>query len=164
MMHSCFLFSEAGLPGFKAMKSCSVGDALCCPEGANMNELASSLWGIFPPCPTVALFDSQSALPTPHHARRWFPYPHAANTLFPPGCGQASLQAVSFSLWQVFQQNWGKWHVGTWIPVLFSTTATSVTGNFAVLQWVLMSVTISTCITLHNYLLKCSRNLSAVQA
>lgn len=43
---------------------------LCCPEGANMNELASSLWGIFPPCPTVALFDSQSALPTPHHARR----------------------------------------------------------------------------------------------
>lgn len=60
--------------------------------------------GFFPPCPTVALFDSQSALPTPRHARWWFPYPHAANTLFPPGCGQASLQAVSFSHWQVFQQ------------------------------------------------------------
>lgn len=121
--------------------------------------------GFFPPCPTVALFDSQSALPTPHHARRWFPYPHAANTLFPPGCGQAYLQAVSFSLWQVFQhKNWGKWHVGTWTSVLFSTTTTSVTGNFAVLRWVPMSVTISACIALHKYSLKCSGNLSAVQA
>lgn len=33
------------------MKSSSVGDALCCPEGANMNELASSLWGLFSPLP-----------------------------------------------------------------------------------------------------------------
>lgn len=29
------------------MKSSTVGDALCCPEGVNMNQLASSLWGFF---------------------------------------------------------------------------------------------------------------------
>lgn len=88
------------------MKSYTVGDALCCPEGLNMNQLASSLCG-FPPHPpppatSIALFDSPSALPTACSARRWFPYPHAANTLIPPGYVQLSLQAVSFLLWQVF--------------------------------------------------------------
>lgn len=72
--------------------------------------------------------------------------------LFPSHIGKSS------------NKNWGKWHVGTWTSVLFSTTATIVTGNFAVLWWVPMSVTISACIALYNYLLKCGENLSAVQA
>lgn len=37
------------------MKSSTAGDALCCPEGVNVNQLASRLWGFSPPPPPALL-------------------------------------------------------------------------------------------------------------
>lgn len=50
--------------------------------------------GVFPPCPVWF------SLPTPHHAKRWFPYPLAANggrhpsKLFPSCFGKSSITRV----------------------------------------------------------------------
>lgn len=138
------------LTWFKTREVIHCGGCSVLSWGSKREPARFQSLGVFPPCPVWFLVSLANSSPC------------QKMVFLPPCCkwGQASLQAVSFLLWQIFyHESWGKWHVVTWTSVLFSTVTTSATGSFAALWWVPMSVAISACAGLHEYLLKYKGNL-----
>lgn len=79
-----------------------MGDALCCPEGVNMNQLASSLWGFSSPLPyccpvwfSVSLASSspcQKMVSLPPHCKH--PLPSWLWAGIPPSCFLLTLASL----------------------------------------------------------------------